>query len=1026
MSFEPSDIGQYMRKAANGVRSVIRVLREKKVFSGFRITFKVIWNLVLIAIVLGLLGGMFAFGAGAGYFASLVKDQPIMSYDEMKKNIYNYTETSEVYFADNVYLGKLESNLEREKVDLAHISDYVKEALIATEDKYFYKHEGIVPKAVVRAIYQELTNAPIITGGSTLTQQLVKNQILTPEVSFKRKAKEMLFAMRIENFFSKNEILQAYLNVVPFGRNASGDNIAGIQAAAQGVFGVDADELNIPQAAFLAGLPKNPFTYTPFENAGGVKDDISDGVDRMHTVLSRMLSVGFITKEQYKKAMQYDIKKHLAKPKPSPHDKYPYLTTEVRKRAKIIIAKQIAEEQGLDGDKLEHYTTVYDNILYEKNHSCGGSTCLPGGSMEESAKYKGFELGELKKAAEQFEQFKKIADQRIDQNGYKIYTTIDKKVYDAMQKAAHEFDNYEHSKTITVKNSETGEKEKRVYMQQVAGMLIKNDTGAIISFVGGRDFDHLKFNLATQAYRPNGSTMKPLLDYAPGMEAGIVQPGSILADLPTTLNGYTPHNYADYGYGNYHGLVSARKALKYSYNIPAIKTYYKLRRKVSDPTKYLREMGFTSLLGGDRDNLSMAIGTLTKGVTVEENTNAYVTFGNGGKFVDAFMIEKIESSDGQVIYEHEVEPKKIFSPQTNYLMLDMMRSVMDSGTGTNARRYLDFRADWAGKSGTSDSIKDSWFIGTNPNVTLGVWIGYVNNAELIPESHSRRNQQLWAAFANAAHDVRPKLMDPDERFKMPGGIVRRTVCKLTGLLPSKLCSDAGLTISDLFNQKYAPSRSEDVLDKNAYVVIDEKKYLAHERTPEAFTEEGIIVSKDFIEDHFLDVKVEDFFKYLPEEWKDVLTAETLKENGKVPAPVSGVRVSGGNVVWNEQPENDIVGYRVYAAPKGSNSFSPIGSVKVDAALHYPIQTGGAYHYYVTAVDIDGRESGRSAIVKSGDWTPPKPEPKPKPDDGTQDGNTDGTTGGTDSTTDENDGQSNDTQNGDTSTNQNSTTENPAQ
>src|SRR5699024_3238335 len=131
----------------------------------------------------------------------------------------------------------------------------------------FYEHDGVVPKANVRAIYQEVSNSDTKTGGSTLTQQLIKNQILTNEVSFERKAKEILLAMRLEHFFEKDEILEAYLNIVPYGRDASGQNIAGIQTAAQGVFGVDAKDLTLPQAAFLAGIPQNPYAYTPFQRS---------------------------------------------------------------------------------------------------------------------------------------------------------------------------------------------------------------------------------------------------------------------------------------------------------------------------------------------------------------------------------------------------------------------------------------------------------------------------------------------------------------------------------------------------------------------------------------------------------------------------------------------------------------------------------------------------------------------------------------------------------------------------------------
>lgn len=849
MSFEPSDFRSYIKKMRESIQSFVKFLHEKHILKNARITYKVIWNLFLIFVVLGLMGAFFAFGAGAGYFASLVKNEPIMSYAQMKKNIANYSQTSEIYFAHNVRLGKMPSDLQREPVKLDQVSDNVKKAIIATEDKYFYQHHGVVPKAVIRSLFEELTNAPTVTGGSTVTQQLVKNQILTPEVSFKRKAKEMLYAMRIERFFSKSQILEGYLNVVSFGRNASGENIAGIQAASQGVFGVDADKLNIPQAAYLAGMPKNPFSYTPYENSGGTKKDISAGLNRMKTVLKRMRTSGFISEEQYENALHYNVAKHLAKPKKSTFERYPYLTREVQRRASKIIAEQIAQKQGYNGKQLAEHANVYDNILYEKK-----TGVLPGHSMESSAKYKGYKFSQLENDAKLFHRFKQIAEKQISRNGYKIYTTIDKKIYDTMQEATHNFNNYELPKVKLVKDRKTGKVKKRKYLQQTAGMLIKNDTGAIISFVGGRGFDHLKYNLATQATRQSGSTIKPLLDYAPAMEKGIVQPGSIIADLPVTLNGWPPHNYADYGYGRYHGLVTTRKALEQSYNVPAAKTYYKLTHVVSDPTKYLRKMGINTLLGTDNTNLTMSIGSQTKGVTVEELTNAYSTFGNGGKFTDAYMIDKIVSSDGKVVYQHKVKPVKIFSRQTNYLTVDMMRNVLSGGTGTTARRDLNFQADWAGKTGTSESVKDSWFIATNPNVTLGVWIGFANGAPLIASSHSQRNQQIWASLANAAYKVDPKLMDPDERFHMPTGIVRRSVCEISGMLPSKACEQAGLVTSDLFNQKYAPNRTDDAL-------IGGGHYFS--------------VRPGFIEKHFLGVKTSDFYANLPADWKNIVPPNKL-------------------------------------------------------------------------------------------------------------------------------------------------------
>lgn len=280
-----------------------------KIQRSSRVTYDVVWNVILFVLVIGFIGFIFAGAVGAGYFASLVKDEPIRSYETMAQDIYDYSETSKLYFADDVYFGDINSDIHREETTLENISPILTQAVIATEDEYFNEHKGIVPKAILRAMVQEVTNSSIQTGGSTLTQQLIKNQILTDEVSFERKAVEMLLALRLERFFEKEEILEAYLNIVPYGRDASGRNIAGVQTASKGIFGIDADEVNLPQAAYLAGLPQSPSSYTPFVNSGGLKDEagIQPGINRMKTVLNRMYDMEYITKEEYEEALEYDI-----------------------------------------------------------------------------------------------------------------------------------------------------------------------------------------------------------------------------------------------------------------------------------------------------------------------------------------------------------------------------------------------------------------------------------------------------------------------------------------------------------------------------------------------------------------------------------------------------------------------------------------------------------------------------------------------------------------------------------------------
>jgi len=315
----------------------------------FRITSSVIWNLLLIFIFFVVMCTIFLGSIGAGYFASLVKDEPLRSQAEMRSAIFNYDETSTLYFASNKYLGKMRTDLERQETTLDKISPNVINAVLATEDEYFYQHNGIVPKAVLRGLLQDVSNSNTQTGGSTLTQQLIKNQILTNEVSYERKAKELLLAMRLEHFMTKDEILEAYLNVIPYGRNSSGRNIAGVETAAEGLFNKSAKDLNLAQSAYIAGIPQSPYAYTPFTQKGVLKDkeSLQLGINRMKTVLYRMHETGYITDQQYKKALKYNIKKDFRKPEVRPEEKYPYVTYEIESRAKDIMAKILAKKDVL-------------------------------------------------------------------------------------------------------------------------------------------------------------------------------------------------------------------------------------------------------------------------------------------------------------------------------------------------------------------------------------------------------------------------------------------------------------------------------------------------------------------------------------------------------------------------------------------------------------------------------------------------------------------------------------------------------
>ncbi|WP_053218886.1 transglycosylase domain-containing protein [Virgibacillus senegalensis] len=909
-----------------------------KIQKSFRITYDVVWNIILFFVIIGCIGLFFAGGTGAGYFASLVKDEPVRSAEKMKEDIYNYEETSELYFADNKYLGNIRSDLYREETTLDNVSDYVKDAIIATEDAEFETHNGVVPKAILRAVFQEATNSSVKTGGSTLTQQLIKNQILTNEVSFERKAKEILLAMRLEKSLGKEEILEAYLNIVPFGRNASGDNIAGIETAAQGIFGVEASEINLAQAAYIAGLPQSPSYYTPFTNTGELKNEeaLQPGLNRMQTVLSRMLEAEYITRDEYEEAAGYDITKDFTEPTPTPLDKYPYLTNEIEDRAKDIIMKQLAEQDGYTEEDIASNESLY-------------------------------------------EEYSILADRNLRRKGYKIHTTINKKIYDAFQKIGEEYDNYGPEKPQTVIDPETGEETTIMEPVQAAGMLIENSTGKIISFLGGRGYDTSEVNHATDTLRNNGSTMKPLLVYGPAMEAGVIQPGSVVLDhhlnerYPQLPKDW-PKNYT----GTTHGLVTAREALKKSYNIPAATTYQEIVE--SDPaTNYLEKMGFSTLTEEDHTNASLAIGSLGEGVTVEENVNAFSTFGNNGKFVDAYMIEKIETNDGEVLYEHESDPVDVFSPQTNYLTIDMMRDVLNSGTATYTQSRLTNRnVDWAGKTGTSVDWWDAWFVATNPNVTMGTWIGYDTPKELTCNAqypcstgYSNRNIGLWSELVNAATEIDPSLMAPENKFSRPDNIVERSFCRTSGMSPSDLCKEIGLVGSDIFNSKFAPDEKDNSLVSGNFVKVNGKSVKAGDKSPSEFTDgDGVSLNPDWLKVNMYDT-LSDLSVLKPRNagkaWDKVSfsagssSSSNISDDGKAPAPPSSLSNSGTKLKWKSSSSKDVVGYRIFRSESKNGSFSLIGNT-TDSTFTVPSK-GAIYH--VKAVDYFGRESSASKAIQIG-------------------------------------------------------------
>ena len=664
------------------------------------------------------IGLLISLGAGLaiGYVGGLVKDQPVLTQKEVKEQINNISKNSEVYFGSGEKLGTINSELIRKTVTYENIGDNVKNAIIASEDSNFYSNSGIDIWAVLRATHSEATGART-TGGSTITQQLVKNQLLDNSRSYERKAKEILLALRVDSHFSKNEILENYLNVAPFGKNSLGQNISGIETAAQGVFGVHSKDLNIAQAAYLVGFVQSPYRYTPFDSAGNIRPDeeLQAGFERQQYVLERMLSNDFITKEQFEEAKKFDIKGAYAKQKYSEYTDYPYIRDEVRSSVAEILAEQTAKKNNREEEFKND--SDYRNELIEKSRI------------------------------------------KFITGGYKVKTTLDKKLYDTLQETKKQFASYPTHTQGGV-----------VYPLEIGASVIENSTGKVLAFIGGMDYKKQQLNHATRTRRSPGSTIKPLLVYGPAIDKGYITPNSTVLDKRFNHYGWRPENYDM----SERGYLPAREALARSLNLPTVRLYSAFYKE--DPvTNYLEKMDIEGLTESDKTNLATAIGGMTYGLSVTENTSAFSTFANKGEHKKAHIIEEIENNDGELIYKADFSPVKVFEESTSYLIVDMLGDVINKSYGTShdMPSKLKFNSkNLFVKTGTSEYYKDLWVVGGSTKITVGLWNGYDSPAKVPSYDYAQRS---WIAVMNAIYALDKNLISPDTAFSRPKSVVDASI-----------------------------------------------------------------------------------------------------------------------------------------------------------------------------------------------------------------------------------------------------------
>lgn len=691
-----------------------------KILLGIKATFNTLF-------ILAFIGGLLGTGVALGYAVSLFDQVSVPQTEDLIKQVNNISSISEIRYADGSMISAIESDLLRTSVSSDAISENLKQAIVATEDEHFAEHNGVVPKAVIRASLGNFIGLGSSSGGSTLTQQLIKQQVVGDAPTLARKASEIVDALALERAMNKDEILTTYLNVAPFGRNNKGQNIAGAQQAATGIFGVDASKLTIPQAAFLAGLPQSPISYSPYESTGEMKseEDIELGIKRSKDVLYNMYRTGVLSQEDYETYKAYDIKKD-------------FLPAENVN----VTAKGFLYFSALD----EATNLMYDYLIKKDNVSAP----------------------ELKNESIQ-KSYHELAEKEIQNGGYRITTTIDKAIHTAMQGAVA---NYGY-----LVDDDTGQPE-------VGNVLMDNQTGAILGFVGGRDYQSNQNNHAFNTKRSPASTTKPILAYSIAIDQGLMGSASVLSNYPTNFSNGNPIMYVN---SSGTAMMSLKEALNYSWNIPAYWTYQLLLQKGVDVRSYMEKMGY-DIPEYDIESLPMGGGI---DVTVAQHTNGYQTLANNGVYHKKYMISKIEKTSGEVIYEHKDEPVQVYSKATATIMQSLLRDVISSQVTSSFQSDLATinpslaGADWIGKTGTTNEDGDMWLMLSTPRLTLGGWLGHDDNRPLGKGAGHYRNAKYMAYLVNAIQQASPSAWG-SERFKLHSSVTSSQVLKSTGQKPGKV------------------------------------------------------------------------------------------------------------------------------------------------------------------------------------------------------------------------------------------------
>jgi len=648
-----------------------------------------------------------------------------------------------IYSSDGKVLNELFVQ-KRVFVELDKIPSHMQNAIVASEDRRFFEHWGLSLRSVARAIVVNTLSMSYRQGFSTLTQQLARNLYKSVgfEDSILRKLKEIITAIQIERTYSKEEIIEMYLNTVHFGHGTYG-----VEAATKRFFGKESALLTIDEAALLVGLLPAPASYSPINHP-------DRAIRRRNTVLRLLRDQNYITNSEYEEGRSKTLESVQDLPK---RGSAPYFTEYVRR---ILEKEDTALGINIYRDGLKIYTTL-DSRLQEIAEKAVMETIRDDQDRLNKRLYK------------DREEFENLAYLTIyPEDSLKMMLAGEEQLYKDLRDKL---------------------------LVQCAFVAIDPTTGSIIAMVGGRPDYHDQYNRAVQAKRQPGSVFKPFV-YTTALDNGYPVTEQLL-NQPVVLNiqnmdgnwvKWKPQNYD----GSTGGLTTFREGLRKSMNLISVRMVQQDIAPAEQVKQMAKRMGInTDIRAVD----AIALGTSE--VYPIEMVSAYAALSNQGVYSKPFAITRIEDRYGNIIKEYYPERKEVLSEETAFLMTSLMQTVMDRGTGGSARWKYKFNRPAAGKTGTTQGWSDAWFVGFTPQIAAGCWFGVDDfKVPLGPgQDGSKAALPAWAKFMKAAHDT---LELPNQKFEKPGGILDIEICSVTKKDPFPACP----TEKEIFKEGTAPTQ----------------------------------------------------------------------------------------------------------------------------------------------------------------------------------------------------------------------------